>query len=103
MARAVGRPPRLSAAEIQARVLYRDGLILVLDKPAGLAVHAWTFRAENHFLPSALRRGDDPAAHGDLAAEIRAFMDAGVDGLFCDHPDLARRALDAAQRQIDTN
>ncbi len=23
-----------------------------------LAVHVWTFRAENHFLPKALRRGD---------------------------------------------
>jgi tRNA pseudouridine32 synthase/23S rRNA pseudouridine746 synthase/23S rRNA pseudouridine1911/1915/1917 synthase len=41
----VGRPasaaPRpLTAEEIQARVLHRDGLILVIDKPAGLAVHA---------------------------------------------------------------
>jgi tRNA pseudouridine32 synthase/23S rRNA pseudouridine746 synthase/23S rRNA pseudouridine1911/1915/1917 synthase len=32
--------PPLSEAEIQARLLYRDGLILVLDKPAGLPVHA---------------------------------------------------------------
>jgi tRNA pseudouridine32 synthase/23S rRNA pseudouridine746 synthase/23S rRNA pseudouridine1911/1915/1917 synthase len=32
--------PPLSPAEIQARLLYRDGLILVLDKPAGLPVHA---------------------------------------------------------------
>jgi glycerophosphoryl diester phosphodiesterase len=70
---------------------------------AGLAVHAWTFRAENQFLPSILRRGDDPAAHGDLAAEIGAFVGAGVDGLFCDHPGLARGMLDAARRQIDTN
>lgn len=29
----------LSAAELQARVLYRDGLILVIDKPAGIPVH----------------------------------------------------------------
>ncbi|HEX9558729.1 MAG TPA: RNA pseudouridine synthase, partial [Reyranella sp.] len=29
------KPPPLSAADIQARVLYRDGLILVIDKPAG--------------------------------------------------------------------
>ncbi len=28
-----------SATEIQSRVLYRDKLLLVLDKPAGLAVH----------------------------------------------------------------
>ena len=32
--------PPLSEAEIQARLLYRDGLILILDKPAGLPVHA---------------------------------------------------------------
>ena len=35
----MAKPP-LSPAEIQARLLYRDGLILVLDKPAGLPVHA---------------------------------------------------------------
>lgn len=33
------RPP-LSPEETQQRLLYRDGLILVLDKPAGLPVHA---------------------------------------------------------------
>jgi len=31
--------PELTAAEIQARVLHRDGLMLVIDKPAGLPVH----------------------------------------------------------------
>src|SRR5258705_13971898 len=31
--------PELTAGEIQARVLYRDGLMLVIDKPAGLPVH----------------------------------------------------------------
>src|SRR5258708_13662322 len=31
--------PELTAEEIQARVLYRDGLMLVIDKPAGLPVH----------------------------------------------------------------
>ncbi len=30
----------LSADEILARVLYRDGLVLVIDKPAGIPVHA---------------------------------------------------------------
>ena len=29
----------LTAEEIQARVLHRDGLMLVIDKPAGVAVH----------------------------------------------------------------
>jgi RluA family pseudouridine synthase len=37
----------LTAAEIQARVLHRDGLILVIDKPAGLAVHAGPSGAPN--------------------------------------------------------
>ncbi len=41
------RTPPLTAEQIQARVLYRDGLILVLDKPAGLAVHAGPSRAPN--------------------------------------------------------
>jgi glycerophosphoryl diester phosphodiesterase len=52
---------------------------------AGLKVHPWTFRRENAFLPPALRRGSDPAAAGDLAAELRAFVAAGVDGVFTDN------------------
>src|SRR5260370_2543393 len=31
--------PQLTAEEILARVLHRDGLMLVIDKPAGLPVH----------------------------------------------------------------
>ena len=63
---------------------------------AGLLVHPWTFRAENAFLPGDLRRGDRPEQRGDLAGEIRAFIDAGIDGLFSDQPGLAVRALSAA-------
>ena len=43
--RAPARRPPLGAQEIQARVLHRDGLILVIDKPAGLAVHAGPSKA----------------------------------------------------------
>lgn len=60
---------------------------------AGLVVHPWTFRAENAFLPVELRRGDDPAAHGDAAAEIAQFAALGVDGLFTDFPAIAAAAL----------
>jgi glycerophosphoryl diester phosphodiesterase len=60
---------------------------------AGLAVHVWTFRAENAFLPSPLRRGADAAGHGDLAAEVQMFAAAGIDGLFSDFPDIACEAL----------
>src|SRR5215813_5324083 len=31
--------PELTAEEIQGRVLHRDGLMLIIDKPAGLPVH----------------------------------------------------------------
>jgi glycerophosphoryl diester phosphodiesterase len=56
---------------------------------AGLAVHVWTFRAENYFLPAELRRGEGAAAHGDLGAELAAFYAAGVDGVFSDFPAAA--------------
>ncbi|MCY1522297.1 Glycerophosphoryl diester phosphodiesterase family protein [compost metagenome] len=58
---------------------------------AGLKVHPYTFRAENSFLPNNLRSGDDPQARGDSAAEIQLFLDAGIDGLFIDQPDIAVR------------
>ena len=51
---------------------------------AGLKVHPWTFRAENYFLPADHRQGEDPRAHGDLGAEIRTYLAAGVDGVFSD-------------------
>ena len=56
---------------------------------AGLQVHPWTFRRENYFLPTDLRTGTDPRAPGDLAAEMRAFIAEGVDGLFTDNPVVA--------------
>ncbi|MGZ2856590.1 hypothetical protein AAER14_18980, partial [Pseudomonas aeruginosa] len=31
--------PQLTAEEILGRVLHRDGLMLVIDKPAGMPVH----------------------------------------------------------------
>ncbi len=60
---------------------------------AGLGVHPWTFRADNHFLPRNLRSSTDATQLGHLEAEIRAFVAAGIDGFFTDHPDLGVRAL----------
>jgi glycerophosphoryl diester phosphodiesterase len=60
---------------------------------AGLVVHSWTFRAENQFLPADFRIGTDPIAHGDLVAEIRAFLRQDIDGVFSDFPDLAVAAV----------
>ncbi len=61
----------------------------------GLKVVTWTLRAENQFLPSNHRIGTDPNAHGDLVGETRAFLDAGVDAVFSDQPDIAVAARDA--------
>jgi glycerophosphoryl diester phosphodiesterase len=61
---------------------------LVHDAHAhGLTVHVWTVRGENRFLPSNLRHGGAPDALGDMAAEVRALLDAGVDGVITDHPE----------------
>jgi len=63
-------------------------------RAAGLGIHVWTLRAENEFLPAELRSSGDAAARGDLDAEIRALLDAGITGFFSDQPDLAVRARD---------
>lgn len=52
---------------------------------AGLAVHPWTFRRENYFLPLAQKSGIDPRSIGDLAEEIRAYLATGIDGFFSDN------------------
>jgi glycerophosphoryl diester phosphodiesterase len=64
-------------------------------RAAGLAVHVWTLRAENAFLPVDLRSSSNPAEKGDAAAELRTLLDAGINGVFADHPDVAVRARDA--------
>jgi glycerophosphoryl diester phosphodiesterase len=61
----------------------------------GLAVHAWTFRAENEFLPDDLKIGKSPAAHGDLRGEIARYLGAGIDGFFTDFPAIGVTARDA--------
>ncbi len=57
---------------------------------AGLKVAAWTFRAENAFLPAADRLGAEPAAHGRLRERLARFTGYGLDAAFTDHPALGR-------------
>jgi glycerophosphoryl diester phosphodiesterase len=56
-----------------------------------LAVHVWTFRAENEFLPAELKIGDAPAGHGNLDGEIERYLSRGIDGFFTDFPAIGVR------------
>ncbi|MFC5461451.1 glycerophosphodiester phosphodiesterase [Massilia niabensis] len=63
---------------------------------AGLPVVAWTFRPENAFLAADFRNGAGPNARNEAGsiAEMRRYLDTGIDGLFSDDTALARRAID---------
>jgi glycerophosphoryl diester phosphodiesterase len=68
---------------------------LVADAHArGLVVHGWTFRAENTFLPADFQSSSDPTALGDLAGEVKRFLELGMDGFFTDQADIGVRARD---------
>ena len=62
---------------------------------AGLAVHVWTLRPENAFLPAGLKKApaSDATLRGDSHAEITAYLRAGVDGFFTDDPAVGRAAV----------
>ncbi len=60
----------------------------------GLQVYTWTLRPENAFLDRAHRSSADTATFGDWRTEWKRVCDSGVDGIFVDHPDLARQLLD---------
>ena len=65
----------------------------------GLSVFCWTLRAENMFLPAALRLGASARRFGDWMAEFLELMGMGVDGVFSDQPDLA---IEARRVLLDT-
>ena len=91
---AVGVHKNLVIPRTAAGTLGDPGPLVGDAHAAGLAVHAFTFRDENVFLPADLRRGWGDAERGDGVAECIAFLEAGVDGLFTDHPDTAVAARD---------
>jgi glycerophosphoryl diester phosphodiesterase len=63
---------------------------------AGLLVQVWTFRPENAFLAADFRDGGAPEARNEAGsiAEMRRYLETGIDGLFSDDPGLARTAID---------
>jgi glycerophosphoryl diester phosphodiesterase len=64
---------------------------------AGLQVVVWTFRPENAFLAADFRSDAGPNARHDAGsvAEIRRYLETGIDGLFSDDSAIARKAIDA--------
>jgi glycerophosphoryl diester phosphodiesterase len=61
---------------------------------AGLAVHPWTVRPENSFLPVEFQEGNPaspnfPRAQGDASGLLAEFYELGVDGIFSDDSALA--------------
>ncbi len=82
--------------------LNKDG---TLGRPTALAhdahavkleLHPYTFRPENHFQAKNFWQGSDPKAFNEAGsiAEIRAYLDAGVDAFFTDDPAIGRKAVD---------
>lgn len=61
-----------------------------------LELHPYTFRPENHFQAKNFWQGSDPKTFNENGsiAEIRAYLDAGVDAFFTDDPALGRKAVD---------
>lgn len=63
---------------------------------AGLELHPYTFRPENQFLAKDFWCGSDPKTFNEagLIAQIRVYLDAGIDAFFTDDPAIGRKALD---------
>jgi len=89
MDRLIGRVDGISVDK--KLILGKDGggtALVAAAHDRGLRVFTWTCRPENRFLARRFRAGGDPAARGDFAAEWTVLREAGVDGVFVDHPDL---------------
>jgi glycerophosphoryl diester phosphodiesterase len=84
----IGPHKRLIIPEQPDGALGRPTSLIADAHAVGLLVHPWTFRSDPGFLHG--EYGGDPAR------EIRQFRDLGADGLFCDFPDVARTAINAA-------
>ena len=90
-------PERRAVVPLDAAGAFAAPTSLVRDAHvAGLEVHVYTFRPENHFLPRKLWLGSDPAtvSVAGAIADMRAALDAGIDALFTDAPALGRAAVD---------
>jgi glycerophosphoryl diester phosphodiesterase len=64
-------------------------------KAAGLAVHIYTLRPENAFLPTSLKKAPitDGTLRGDSVTEIQTFLQTGIDGFFTDDSAVGKEAI----------
>jgi glycerophosphoryl diester phosphodiesterase len=91
---AIGVPGRMLQLQPRDGGGHRSALVEAAHA-AGLDVVVYTLRPENGFLDEAFRDGQDPASRNEAGAlrELRAYLSAGVDGVFADDPGLARRGF----------
>lgn len=77
------------------RLLAPNSLVADAHK-AGLLVHIWTFRPENVFLAADFRNDAGINARNETGsiAEMRRYIETGIDGFFSDDSGLARKAID---------
>lgn len=64
---------------------------------AGLLVHIWTFRPENVYLAADFRNDAGVNARNEAGsiAEMKRYIETGIDGFFSDDSALARAAIDS--------
>ncbi|MBG6239082.1 glycerophosphoryl diester phosphodiesterase [Mycetocola sp. CAN_C7] len=88
---------RLDGISVDKAVLLADGASSDLVARAhrrGLAVYTWTLRPENAFLSRPFRLHGKKSEYGNWQEEFQRIIATGVDGVFCDHPDLGVAARD---------
>lgn len=89
-------PPTRGVIPLDANDRLGKPFPLVADAhKAGLLVHTWTFRPENMFLAADFRNDAGPGARNEAGsiAEIRRYIETGIDGLFSDDSAVARAAI----------
>ena len=89
-------PPTRGVIPLGADERLARPLSIVADAHnAGLLVHTWTFRPENMFLAADFRNDASAGARNEAGsiAEMRRYLETGIDGLFSDDTALARAAI----------
>ncbi|MFV0318964.1 MAG: glycerophosphodiester phosphodiesterase family protein [Microbacterium sp.] len=79
---------RFDGISVNKRLLLLAGSVVADAHARGLEVYTWTCRPENTFLDRRFRRAGGAGAFGAYEQEWAVIRDAGVDGVFVDHPDL---------------